>query len=215
MNKPASRVDADLSRKRNRRMLLLIFGLFFGTMLVAGVLRFSGWQPAGMKNKGELLQPPVDLRARGPRLASGEAYAWNPGERQWRILAVPPAGCAEACVAAARDLDVVWRMVGHNADHVDVLWLCAEAGCTVPSPLREDRMLRVLAPDASLRAALPGAGAEAVPAGGASRGLAAVASPARIPMYIVDPNGFVILRYAPGTDLMGLREDLSKLLKLI
>jgi len=25
----------------------------------------------------------------------------------------------------------------------------------------------------------------------------------------------VILRYAPGADLMGLREDLSKLLKLI
>ena len=42
-----------------------------------------------------------------------------------------------------------------------------------------------------------------------------MASPARIPMYIVDPNGFVILRYAPGVDLMGMREDLSKLLKLI
>ena len=33
--------------------------------------------------------------------------------------------------------------------------------------------------------------------------------------YIIDPNGFVILRYAPGTNLMGLREDLSKLLKLL
>ena len=60
---------------------------------------------------------------------------------------------------------------------------------------------------------LPGADATLPP--GASRGLKAVASPARIPMYIVDPNGFVILRYAPGVDLMGMREDLSKLLKLI
>jgi hypothetical protein len=92
-------------------------------------------------------------------------------------------------------------MAGQNADHVDVLWLCAEAGCTVPSPLREDRMLRVLAPDEALRATLPGAGAATGVAG--------------VPVYIIDPNGFVILRYAPGTDLMGLREDLSKLLKLI
>jgi hypothetical protein len=34
-------------------------------------------------------------------------------------------------------------------------------------------------------------------------------------MYIVDPNGFVILRYAPGADLRGMREDLVKLLKLV
>ncbi|MGN6113267.1 MAG: hypothetical protein ACTHOC_09745, partial [Luteimonas sp.] len=63
--------DADRLRKRNRGLLLLIFALFFGSMLVAGALRFSGWRPAGMKNKGELLQPPVDLRARAPRLADG------------------------------------------------------------------------------------------------------------------------------------------------
>lgn len=194
-------VDAERMRKRNRGLLLLVFALFFGTMIVAGALRFSGWQPAGMRNKGELLKPPVDLRTQAPRLATGDAYAWNPGQRQWRILVVPPAACGRACDAVARDLDIVWRMAGQNADHVDVLWLCAEAGCTVPSPLREDRMLRVLAPDEALRATLPGAG----PATGV----------AGAPVYIIDPNGFVILRYAPGTDLMGLREDLSKLLKLI
>ncbi len=198
--------DAERLRKRNRGLLLLIFAVFFGSMLVAGVLRFSGWRPAATKNNGELLQPPVDLRTRAPRLASGAAYAWNPAERMWRVLVVPPAGCGRACADAARDLDVVWRLMGRNADHLDVLWLCAEAGCAVPSPLREDRSLRVLAPDASLRASLPGAGAS---------GAAASPAPAGVPMYIVDPNGFVILRYAPGADLGGLREDLVKLLKLI
>lgn len=202
--------DAERLRKRNRGLLLLIFAVFFGSMLVAGVLRFSGWRPAGMKNKGELLQPPVDLRTRAPRLASGAAYAWSPGERMWRVLVVPPADCGRACADAARDLDVVWRLMGRNADHLDVLWLCAEPGCAVPSPLREDRNLRVLAPDASLRASLPGADA-----GAGAAGTAAPSPAAGVPMYIVDPNGFVILRYAPGADLGGLREDLVKLLKLI
>lgn len=201
MNGPVNPVDAERMRKRNRGLLLLVFALFFGTMIVAGALRFSGWQPAGMRNKGELLKPPLDLRTHAPRLATGDTYAWNPGQRQWRILAVPPAACGQACDAVARDLDIVWRMAGQNADHVDVLWLCAEAGCAVPSPLREDRMLRVLAPDEALRASLPGAAVATAAAG--------------VPVYIIDPNGFVILRYAPGTDLMGLREDLSKLLKLI
>ncbi len=196
----ADAADAERRRKRNRGLLLLIVAAFFGSMLVAGALRFAGWRPSGMKNNGELLQPPVDLRERAPRLASGATYAWNPGERQWRVLVVPPAACGEACAGVARDLDVVWRMMGRNADHVDVLWLCADDGCAAPSPLREDRSLRVLAPDEALRGALPGALSSAT---------------AGVPIYVIDPNGFVILRYAPGADLGGLREDLVKLLKLI
>jgi hypothetical protein len=36
-----------------------------------------------------------------------------------------------------------------------------------------------------------------------------------VPVYVIDPNGFVILRYAPGFDPAGLRADLAKLVKLI
>jgi hypothetical protein len=189
--------DTPERRRRNRRLLLLIVAIFFGTMLVAGALRFAGWRPAGMQNKGELLQPPVDLRTHALALADGGQYAWNPDARTWRIAVAPPADCAQACNDAARDIDIVWRLMGYRADKVEVLWLCAQPGCSVPSPLREDRMLRVLGPDPALRALLPGVDAPGVP------------------MYVIDPNGFVILRYAPGTDPGGLRADLSKLLNLI
>ena len=36
-------------RNRNRVLLIAIFVMFFGSMLVAGVLRFSGWRPAGTR----------------------------------------------------------------------------------------------------------------------------------------------------------------------
>ena len=42
-----------------------------------------------------------------------------------------------------------------------------------------------------------------------------VDDPAGVPVYVIDPNGFVILRYAPGTDPGFIRADVSKLLKLI
>jgi hypothetical protein len=189
--------------RRNRMLLLVIVAIFFGSMLLAGVLRFSGWRPAGMKNHGELLQPPVDLRTRVPKLADGSDYHWNPAARTWRIALAPPADCADACTKLARDLDVVWQLMGRNADQVDVLWLCAEAGCNAPAPLRDEPALRLLRPDPALRAALPrvdDASADGV------RG---------VPVYVIDPNGFVILRYAPGADPAGLRADLAKLLKLI
>ena len=193
MNTPA---PDNRSQRRNRLMLLAIFGLFLGSMLVAGALRFAGWQPSGSNVHGELLKPPMDLRERAPTLFEGGTYAWNPAARTWRIVVAPPADCGEACDKLANDLDKVWRMMGRNADHIEILWLCADAACAVPSPLDADRSLRRMRNDAAWRAALPRATPD-------------------LPVYVVDPNGFLILRYPPGTDLAGLRADLAKLLKLI
>ena len=188
----------DPTRRRNRLTLLAIVVLFLGSMLVAGVLRFSGWQPAGTKAHGELLSPPVDLRERAPVLLDGATYAWNPPARTWRVAVAPPADCGQACDKLAHDLDVVWRLMGRNADHLDILWSCPDQACAVPSPLREDRSLRRLRADPAWSQSLPrnddaGSG---------------------VPVYVIDPNGFVIMRHAPGSDLGGLRKDMATLLKL-
>lgn len=181
------------SVRRGRRMLIALFALFFGCMLVAGALRFAGWQPAGMRNHGELLAPPVDLRALTPLLADGQPYRWKPAERTWRIVLAPAAGCEQACVTLAGELDKVWQLLGHNADKVELLWLGAP-----PAGLPALPELRLLRDDARLRQALP----RVDDAGG-------------VPVYVIDPNGFVVLRYAPGFDPAGLRADLAKLLKLM
>ena len=195
---------SDARRNRRGRMMLLgIAGLFFGSMLIAGLLRFSGWRPEGSNVHGELLQPPVDLREHAPRLLDGTPYAWNPPARTWRIAVAPPADCGADCEKLATDLDKVWRLMGRNADHVDILWVCADAACAVPAPLDQDRTLRRLRPDPAWRNALPRVDDKGE---GAGRG---------VPVYLLDPNGFVILRYPPGTDPGGLRADLAKLLKLI
>lgn len=186
--------------RRNRAALIAIVVLFFGSMLVAGVLRFSGWQPEGNKSHGTVLSPPVDLREQAPRLLDGGSYAWNPDARIWRILLAPPAGCAEACTRAAADFDKVWRLMGRNADRLDILWLCTDASCSVPDPLGSDRTLRRLAPDPALRARLPGIDEGAT---------------GDVRVYLVDPNGFLMMRYPPGADVGGVRADIAKLLKLI
>jgi hypothetical protein len=184
-------------RDRNRLLLVLIVVLFLGSAVVAGALRFSGWRPAGMQNHGELLDPPADLRARAPRLVDGSTYAWQPVERRWRILVAPPADCREACVALSRELDLVWQLFGRNADHVDILWLGP-----VPEGAVRNTAWRELQADPGLRATLPRVDGGA---GEADNG---------VPAYVVDPNGFVILRYAPGFDPGHLRADMAKLLRL-
>ena len=190
---PAARAPVSTAeRNRNRWLLVVIALAFFGTALVAGALRFGGWQPQANRQHGELLSPYADLRARVPRLADGGDYRWDPTARQWRIVVAPPAGCADACVELTRQLDLVWQLTGRHADRVHLLWI----GDWPAAGIRHSEV-RVLAPDPALRAALP-----------------RVDDPAGVPVYVVDPNGFVILRYAPGFDPGHLRADLARLLKL-
>lgn len=174
-------------------MLIALVVLFFGSMLVAGALRFSGWQPSATRNHGELLSPPGDLRALTPVRADGSAYAWQPAERLWRIALAPAADCAPKCVALARDLDKVWQLLGHHADKVQLLWIGVP-----PAEVPSLPALQVLRADPALRQGLP-----------------RVDDAAGVPVYVIDPNGFVILRYPPDFDPAGLRADLSKLLKLM
>lgn len=189
-------------RNRNRMLLLAIFAMFFGSLIFAGVLRFSGWRPAGMKNKGELLQPPADLRAVTPVMLDGRPYRWEPIHRTWRIALAPPAGCGNECLEAAREINTVWEILGREATRVDVLWLCAATPCSLPAGAPALANLRLLRPDANLREHLPRVDVVAYSGG---RG---------VPVYVIDPNGFVILRYAAGFDPGDLRSDLAKLLKL-
>ena len=186
--------------RRNRIVLLAIFALIFGSQLFAGALRFAGWHPSGSKAYGELLQPPGDLRAVVPRLASGEAYHWNPIHRIWRIALSPPPDCTIACTQLAQQIDTVWQLMGQDSDHVQVLWI---GSLPAGMPPMHGGALQLVQPSAALRAGLP----RLQPVAGEN--------PHGMPVYIIDPNGFVIMRYAPGFDPSGLRTDLAKLTKLM
>jgi hypothetical protein len=184
--------------RRNRIMLIAIFALFFGSMLLAGILRFSGWHPPVTKAHGELLQPPADLRALALTLADGSDYPWRQKQHTWRIALAPPPGCSDPCVRLGNDLMKVWQLMGAESAHVDVLWIGDP-----PAALPRGGALKIVRSDAALREHLP----RLHPATGeAADG---------VPVYVIDPNGFVILRYAPGFDPAGLRADLAKLVKLI
>lgn len=186
-------VNADVA-KRNRMALVILVVVFFGGLIFAGALRFSGWQPQGMKNKGELLSPYVDLRTHALTQQDAAAYTWEDSPRTWRILAMPQAcdGARHAaCQQLLMDLDKVWRLMGKEADRVHVLW--GGAKLETMANLREVYPIQV---DATLGALLPQVSEE----GDA--------------VWLIDPNGFVVLRYAPGFDPADLRTDLARLLRI-
>jgi len=183
------------TRNRNRWALVAIAALFFGALLLAGLLRFSGWRPAGMKNAGELLQPPADLRKVVPMQVDGKPYKWGDAPRTWRIVAMThdcDGAQRAACESLLTSLDKVWQLSGKDADRVHVLWV----GPLPQGGPRPATLHNLQASDA-LRDGLPRADD--------AKGF---------PVYVLDPYGWVVLRYPPGFDASGLRTDLSRLLKV-
>jgi hypothetical protein len=183
-------------------MLIAIFAIFFGGFIIAGLLRFSGWRPDGMKNYGELLDPPGDLRAIVLHPVEGGEYRWSPNERMWRILLVAPGDCGAPCIKLSQDLELVRELFAQKADRVHILWVGE-----FPAGGRRTGALRQIKDEPALQAGLPRLNEP----GPSKTGLDASKGP---PVYVIDPNGFVILRYAPGFDPGHLRTDMAKLLKL-
>lgn len=178
-------------RNRSRIVLLLIAVVFFGSFGVAAWLRFSGWTPAGGTNYGTLLSPPVDVRAIAIRNADGSAYAWQAPTHPWRIVVFAPPRCGAPCVELSQALERVWRTSGRRANRVQVLWFGE-----LPEAAARFRNLLAMRDEPALRAAI----ADQSAAGA-------------LPVYLIDPNGFVALRYDSGFDAAGLRRDLGRLLK--
>lgn len=192
---PASAAPIDpRQRNRNRLALIGLFLLFIGPIGVAWVLN-AGQLIPGAKTYGERIDPLLDLRQSPPRRADGSVYDWAPTERKRRLLVAAPADCAAPCVTLAKDLDKLRQIFGKEAEHLDLLWMG-------PLPAGAPAGYIALADDPALRAKLP---RSAAVVGKESAGA---------PVYVIDPYGFVILRYAPGSDIAEMRKDLNKLLKM-
>jgi cytochrome oxidase Cu insertion factor (SCO1/SenC/PrrC family) len=179
------------SQLKSRLVLLLIVAMFLSSFLIAWGLRLSGWTPSGSKNLGQLIEPPKDLSQANFKYADGKAYDWKTEDHIWRIVVVPSADCTAACTAMTDTLFRVWETQGRQAERLDVLWFGA-----LPKDARNFRKFSLMQASPKLQAALT-----------------QVATETAIPVYLIDPNGYLVMQYRPGFNPSDLRKDLARLLK--
>lgn len=194
---------SDPRTRRNRWLLVAMVLLFLAPPLLAAALYFGGWRPVRTQQTGVLVQPMLELADLTLARADGELYAWRPEDRIWRIAVLPPVDCDAACVELAESLHLVWQLLGRHAGRVEVLWFepVPEGAPAYPAfvPMQLDSVLLERLPQFA--------------AAGAAPTDAATAQPATIQVYLIDPRGFLAMRYRPGFDAAGLRADLARLLK--
>ncbi len=192
----------DSRRLKQRLTIIGVFALFMLPIVFALMLNLPGvrWSPFGARNHGELLQPPPLLDDLELMAVDGGSLASKPLTVGWSVLLSAPIPCAEACDAAIERLQRVRLSLGQNGGRVNWIWLVSG-----------DRKLQA-ADVVTLRARYP---ALRVVRTVAEDGLPQVLQPreGRPTVYVVDPHGYLILRYEPDAPARDLLKDLERLLR--
>lgn len=193
------------ARRRGRIQLLALAALFMGPVGLAFWMYYGGHLIPGHKvNHGELLEP---VRTLPPAvdLATPAGTAAGPDllRRRWSLVYVTGTACGDECRVALAQLKLVRLAMDHERDRVHRVLLGSAPCCS---------SAEVGAPDPDLTVAYTDGTA-------GQRLLASLPPPpnqttAVSSVYVVDPLGNLVMRFAPGGDRRGLIKDLEKLLRL-
>ncbi|TVQ45931.1 MAG: hypothetical protein EA371_11100 [Gammaproteobacteria bacterium] len=163
-------------------------------------------RPDSGVQRGELIHPARPLPQLNLPLATGGETAGAFLERTWTLLYLAPGPCDEACRARITELRQLRLALGRESSRVtgvllytgptpDRHWLETEHTGLIAASLNED--------DARARMLAPFPGGE---------NPTALMAAGRV--YIVDPNGNLMMAYAAGTPLKDIHEDLKRLMRL-
>jgi len=188
-----------MSLSRQQITLIGIFALFIGPVILVMMMRSSWWQyqPAGQKNLGQLVQPPIHLPL---------SQAQNI-DNKWLILYVLDRSCDQPCFDQVTSLRQIHRAAGRNRGKFAIV-LLSKAD---PEPsLRSS--LESIYPDFQFLTdtnAMALSKLETVNVD--------VAGPrddsSSIHTYILDPMRNVILAYGLSANPNDIHKDLTRLLK--
>ncbi len=177
--------------RRGRLTLVLLALLFAAPILVASVLALSGWLPEGRRNYGELVDPPVQIATESSSV-DGKAFAWTTAQWHWTLLVRIP----ERCDAGCRDrLDKVSNLRVSLGRHAAKLRVATDR--TPPSGVELATASGVFA-----LSGLPAEVSDKIPAARDD-----------VVLALIDPAGYLMLRYPEQADLSRVRKDLGKLIR--
>jgi hypothetical protein len=187
-----------MNRKQVQLLIVVVlFSLPVVSAMVAGAL---GWRPEGSRAHGTLLDPPLPLAAARLMDEHGKVLPWRNAESAWHAVIVAPDTCDARCAAMVDTLHRVWRGLNRHARRVEV-HLYGRPNAATREAMRAFPQLHVTRLDPDLLPIMDTSERSGVEA---SVGL---------PVLLLDPNGYLVMRYEPGFDPSGLRRDLYRLVR--
>jgi len=200
--KPRGVIDAPASGSWNkgRWMLLLIIAICAAPVIASYFTYYVIKPRGGSTNYGALIDPqrpiPADLHVTDEK---GQDVLLSTLEGHWLMIAVNPSACDDACAQKLYFMRQIRLTQGADRDRVQTVWLRTDSSPVpdkVSGAYEGTRML--VADPAALAAWLP----------------ADTGTKDTDHIYLVDPNGNLMMRFPQNPDPSKIKRDLSKLLKV-
>jgi len=177
----------------SRAKLLLLVGCF-GLPIAASYLAYYFWHAEPTGNYGELLLPPAHVTTQPFDRPQGGSWSFKELHERWVIVMSDTGTCPTACVEKLTTLRQVRLALGRNASRVALVYVV-------------DDLAR---PDAQVLEAFQGTLLALTPTG---MQLPPGAANDRAHIYLVDPNGNVMMRWPAVADRKRMLKDLERLLR--
>ena len=204
---PANPVVAGSPAKtRSKTPLVIIFLLSLAPVLAAVIVYFNPqWRPEGSNNYGQLVEPQRPMPAAADlqlTTLDGKPFDLNTLKGKWLLVAADGAACPESCARKLFILRNSHASQGKNVERLARVWFITD-DAPVPDKVLEaykgTNMVRV-SPE-QLQKFLTTMGVQA----------ATPAEALSAPMWIIDPNGNLIMQYPADSEPEKVRKDISKL----
>ena len=186
---------------------------FWGLLIVTGLpfllalylfLHPEMLEILGTKNHGQLIQPTRDLPALQVQTLDGRGLDLASLKGNWTLLMVADGECGEACQKNLYYLRQIRRAMGENRTRVERLMVLNDGrpGADLQTKLNPFEGTRVIVgPDAAREQLLARLRVDGLPLNER--------------MFIVDPQGKLILAYPPNPPWKDVLKDLEHLLKVV
>jgi len=174
------------------KLVLIIAG--FALPIAGSYLAYYFARPAPTGNYGELLLPPAHVPSHSFERIAGRSWNFAQLQGSWALTMSDSGACEAACVEKLTTLRQVRLALGRNASRVARVYVVDDLAA--PDP-------QVLDPFEGTVVALTPRGMQ-LPSGAAND---------RAHIYLIDPNGNVMMRWPSGADRKRMLKDLERLLK--
>jgi hypothetical protein len=193
-----------VNKGANRKILLWVLAVFALPSIIATTMYVSGWRPSATGNHGILIQPAHFIEERAMLNLDGKPANFSELQGKWTMVYFDSASCSEFCLKQLFVMRQTHIAQGKDQEKVQRLYILTDkVGIeTLQAKLTEFPDMRVWMADKVVLSKLT-----------QDFGWAALNEAENKGIYLLDPQGNLMMRYVPDADPAGLRKDLVKLLK--
>ena len=198
---PQEAAAEDSRRTARGRLKMLLVLAVCAAPVLASYLTYYVLRPESQKSWGTLIQPLRPLPQTTATTLDGKPVALPALRGQWLLLSVAGGACDAACEKNLYLQRQLREALGRDKERVDWVWLVDDAA-PVPAQL-----LPALAQATVLRVDASQLAQWLQPAAGQSM---------HDPLYVVDPQGQLMMRFPPASDTSAaknIKRDLDRLLR--